>query len=181
MKNLSSKYKNVNMKQDKKVILSFDKFFGWERFDTVIEIGTLPGGFALYLQDMSKEYKFDFYTFDIRIPTSIILKKFIDNRIKFINEDAMTSEFLIESVVNENNRVLILNDGGLKVPVFKKIIRFMKKKDMILTHDYHCDLKQSCLGNIVIDDIIDDLKDAHMICCYHDLFDKYLWLCCEKR
>uniref|UniRef100_A0A6M3J1K3 Putative cephalosporin hydroxylase n=1 Tax=viral metagenome TaxID=1070528 RepID=A0A6M3J1K3_9ZZZZ len=179
-----AKYNGFGMKQIEGTLQVFNEFFKKEKFDTVIEIGTVPGGFALFLADKSKEFGFRFITIDIREPNKKILLLIRKSNGFFVNEDALHSNIIIKNLYMQNNRVLILNDGGLKEPIFAKYIGMLKRNDFLLTHDYYpwinetVDKDSGGISMLTVKDLIDKFNIEVK---YEKLFDKFLWLCCRKR
>lgn len=168
-------YRNIGMKQEKGVINSFDKFFEKEKFNTIIEIGTLPGGFALYLLDKAKKMGMSFYTFDVRESKKIgdLLGT------AFFQEDVLNSSRIIE-MIHCGGRICLMNDGGLKVPTFKKFAPMLKENDCILTHDYYGDRKEIYAGTVTLSEVIQDIENNQLKIYYENLFDQYVWICCMK-
>jgi len=175
------KYKGMIMKQSVGTMKVFDEFFEKESFNTVIEIGTVPGVFALYLSEKSMEYGFKFITLDIRKPNINILNMIKENGGHFFLADVFETKLIYNELL-KSNRVLILNDGGLKEPVFRLYVPLLKVNDFILSHDYERDTL-SCpnSGGISLFNIKDVIVKYNIKVVYEELFDKIYWLCCRRR
>jgi len=103
-------------------------------FDIIIEIGTFTGAFTYYLSTISKE-DCKIYSWDINedyreinnIPkTELVIDNcFSPNSINKIN-----------SLVQTENRILFLCDGGDKELEFAMFSSYLKKDDVIMLHDY---------------------------------------------
>lgn len=169
-------YGGIKTKQKIGMDKIFDKFFDEEKFDTIIEIGTLPGGFALYLATKAIEIEAEFYTFDIKQPSG---KRDFINKInklnaKFIKQNVLKGK-TISKLIKKEGRVLILNDGE-KIHAFKKFAPELKKNDYIFTHDYTGDREFEWQ----LSDIQETI-DKHNLKIIYKEFESYFWLCCVKQ
>lgn len=169
-----------DIKQKKGIFKIFDLFFEKQKFNNIIEIGTGSGKFSLYIAKKAKEMSAGFITFDIRDVSEDIKNQLIQLGGIFYNEDVNRSN-KIEGMVSSAGRILILNDGGLKVPQFKRFASFLKPADCILTHDYYANQKEPTDGTVILSEVIQDIVDNDLKIYYKDLFDSYLWLCCVKE
>jgi len=167
------------IKQRKGIREVFDSFFKKEKFDCIFEIGTGNGLFSTYFADKAIQINSSFVTFDIKdIPnkTKDIIK---DLNGIFINKD-INDDHLIEESLMSNKKCLILNDGALKVPGFIRFSKVLKKKDILLTHDYYSNKKPG-FGIVVYDDIKESINENNLKIIYEDIFLKYfLWLCVRR-
>lgn len=120
------------MQQNHRIFDYFPKFLEAEQFDTVIEIGTSEGGLALYMHELSKQYKFKFWTYDVerKMPD---LPPF-DFRHKSAWDGQGYEEIL--RALHSNDKVLLLTDGGDKIKEFNLYGPHIKANDFIMTHDY---------------------------------------------
>lgn len=167
------------MKQKKGIMKIFDVFFEKEKFDSIIEIGTGSGNFSLYIAKKAKEMEAYFVTFDIVDINENIKNQLIQLGAVFYNEDVDKSN-RIENMINTGGRILLLNDGGLKVPQFKKYAPLLKQNDIIMSHDFYETEKNSAAGIIIMDDIKKDINNNNVQICYKE-FIQFLWLCCVKE
>jgi len=125
-------YKDWPVQQNHRIFDYFPKFFREEEFDTVIEIGTSEGGLALYMHELSEQYNFTFWTYDI------------DNKLPhappfdFRQKSAWDGEGFNEIItaLDEDKKVLLLTDGGDKIKEFNLYGPYLKTGDFIMTHDY---------------------------------------------
>lgn len=170
------------MKQSIGTMNIFDEFFEKEKFNIVIEIGTKPGVFALYLSEKSMEYEFKFITLDIRKPNIKILDMIKENGGLFFMTDVFDTKLIDYELSKSHCRVLILNDGGLKEPVFRKYVPMLKVNDFMLSHDYEKDiLSDPNSGGISLSNIKDIIVKYNIEICYEELFDEIFWLCCRRK
>jgi hypothetical protein len=166
----------VKIKQRKGIIGVFDSFFKEEKFDCIFEIGTGKGALSIYFSNEANKMKSSFVTFDIKD-----IKDDVKNNIKisngiFINEDFNDSNLIEESLMG-NKKCLILNDGGLKLPGFIKFSKLLKKKDILLTHDYYGNAEPG-VGSITDADIKECVNENNLEIIYKDIFlERFLWLC----
>jgi len=147
----------------------FDVFFSKEKFDTIIEIGTLPGGFALYLAEKSQDMGAKFYTFDIRQANTNLIDKLESFGAKFFKQNVVENK-TISKLIQSGGRVLLLNDG-IKVPAFKKFAPDLKINDCIFTHDYKHEWQFSDISECI---------NTNNLKVINEEFEEYLWLCCVK-
>lgn len=125
-------YKDWPMQQNHRIFDYFPAFFEKEQFDTVIEIGTSEGGLSLYIHELSEEYNFTFWTYDIenKLPHT--------PPFDFRQKSAWDGEGFdeITAALAEDKKVLILTDGGDKIKEFHLYSPYIKTHDFIMTHDY---------------------------------------------
>jgi hypothetical protein len=174
------KSKEIGMKQRKGVIVSFDEFFKKEKFDNIAEIGTGSGNFSIYLAKKAKDISATFVTFDIRD----ILGQSVKNRLTklggiFLKED-INKSIAIENLLRGAGRVLILNDGALKLPQFKRFSPLLKNGDCLMTHDYYISTKYRSVGRITLGEVIHYIQKDDLRISYENIFEKFIWLCCIK-
>lgn len=165
----------------------FDELFKMQSFDCVIEIGTSFGGLSIFLNEKSKQYNFNFSTFDIvdRNPNSYELKK-IKNR--FIKDIFCTESIdYISRELSNDNKCLILCDGGNKIKEFNYFSKMIKKNDFIMAHDYAKD--EVYFNNVIKNNFWNwlEIKDSDVIESLHFLnkfneinFEEAAWLCCYR-
>lgn len=165
-----SVYKGLIMKQAPNTLNAFDWFFTREKFDYVIEIGTLPGGFSLYLLDKSLEMSAGFYTFDLNELNEDVKELLLSNGANVFIEDANESRIIRELLLGPY-RVLILNDGD-KMNFFSKIVKLLKVDDVIITHDYGFEWQ--------FEDVEEYIAEYNLDILYSDIFSEYMWFCCVK-
>lgn len=172
-------YNGKTIKQVKGIVGVFDAFFKNEKFDNIVEIGTGNGGFSIYFAIKSNEMRAEFTTYDIKKINPKTQKE-----LKFLNARVVTCDINksdIEDVIKDEGRCLILNDGGLKVPEFHKFAKFMKKDDIMMTHDYYKGRKEVLAGTIVLSEVINSISKYSLQIINESLFDSYLWLCVTKK
>jgi len=170
--------KEKGMKQKRGIKKVFNIFFKTEQFDKIIEIGTGSGYFSLYILEKAVEMEALFYTFDVKKISGGMEKRLYDLGGVFFNENVNKNNRIQDML--RNGRILLLNDGGLKVPQFKKYTPLLKKGDCILTHDYYKNQKIPRKGVITLDEAKPYIKNNGLEVMYEKLFDEFLWLCCVK-
>lgn len=151
--------------------------------EQVIEIGTWKGGFAFFLYQTFKVpvYTFDIYNYGYSFP----------NDVTFYNKDALEqSSIKIITNLLKIKKTLILCDGGHKVNEFTMYGKFLKKGDMIGAHDYaktreyfDSDIKGKYWNDSHEVDwpMLKDYCEYHKLKPIHeDIFDRVVWLICEK-
>jgi len=125
-------YKGWPVQQNHRIFDYFPKFLEAEQFDTVIEIGTSEGGLALYMHDLSQQYNFTFWTYDIE--NTLPHTPPFDFRQKSAWAGEGMNEILSE--LASIRKVLLLTDGGDKIKEFNLYGPHIKANDFIMTHDY---------------------------------------------
>lgn len=165
-------YNGITMKQMKGIQEHFINFFNNNKIDIVIEIGSLPGAFAMFLSDTKKLFNWDFYTFDIRTLQKNI-KKYIENNGGFCYTVNALETNIISDLIKSNKRVLILNDG-IKVPFFIQYAPLLKMNDMIFSHDYNDEWVYSDIEKTMKEYNIKEITEL-------EYFKEYLWFPCIKK
>jgi hypothetical protein len=184
-------------------------------FSTIIELGTHDAGLStllalycylskmpascenfkepvLYKNNTHHKFPKSFYTFDnvIRDQNAINIIKALGAQ--FLQYDILTNEKCITtigSLIQNNGRTLLLCDNGDKVKEFNIYSKFLKKGDIIMSHDFFendeefeksksegrwfsCetkmqDIKKACLDNKIIR-------------VHSDIFNECFWFCGMK-
>jgi cephalosporin hydroxylase len=173
-------YEGYGTKQKKGVIEVFDKFFEVEKFDIIIELGTRPGGFAIYLAKKAQEMGSFFYTFDIKGISPKSRYALEQNGGVFfkgdVNQNAKLADF-----IKSKSRVLILNDG-VKFDSFLEYAPMLKYGDYMFIHDYYEGKREIFDGVASYDDLELGLKKFNLeISKCTKIFKDYLWICLNKR
>src|SRR5690554_3807034 len=88
-------YKQHRIQQHPNIITTFPSFFEKEKFNTVIEIGTAQGGFAIFLGEQSIEHNFKFVTYDIEQFSPV------SDHIKNLNIDMRVGNTFEQKTINE--------------------------------------------------------------------------------
>jgi cephalosporin hydroxylase len=184
-------YKNLHTTQQVKNIKSFFEFFlKEEKFDIIIELGTSLAGLTYIIDDICVENGLNkvIHTFDFSH------KDYVEDQLKERNVeyhvmDETTDEFksFVTKLIKNNEKVLLLCDGGSKIEEFDYYSNFLKFGDFIMAHDYaydretftnkienkiwnwfeikHEDIKNSIINNNLIEYGKIDFKEAAW-CCY---------------
>lgn len=147
MKNIEKdRYNGVILKQYMGIRPLLENFIRDNSFEHVIEIGTCPGGLAMFISDLSVKYNFYFTTFDIRKPSEKVIDYLKGNDCDYLNQNVLDNDLLKRSVKHED-KTLILNDG-VKVLFFKEYVNLLKPGDVMMTHDYITEWNTDDLGKI---------------------------------
>lgn len=173
-------HEGYSTKQKKGVIKVFNKFFEKEKFDIIIELGTSPGGFAVYLSKKALKTDTSFYTFDVRGITPKIKYTLEQNGGVFFKENINKNNRLAD-FIKSKSRVLILNDGD-KFNSFLEYAPMLKYGDYMFIHDYYADEGIIFDGLATYNDLEIGLKKFGLeISRYTEIFKDYLWMCLNKR
>lgn len=172
-------YKGKIIKQKKGIIKVFDSFFKKDKFVNIVEIGTGTGVFSTYFAFRAKEMGASFTTYDIKSISNKIKKELIELGTNVVTCD-VNKDTAIEDIIANEGRLLLLNDGGLKIPQFLRFGKLIKKDDIILSHDYYKNREVSS-GIIIIEDVKECVEKNNLEIINEELFDNYLWLCVIKR
>jgi len=168
------------MKQKKGVLDVFDSFFAKEKFKTIIEIGTGSGNFSIYLAKKSKEMSATFITFDIKDISEKVKSRLNKLDGCFYCED-INENNMIERLLESFSRVLILNDGALKLPQFKRFAPLLKKDDCLMSHDYYKHKDEKSSGRITFYEVSEYIEEYKLRVVYENILENFLWLCCIKK
>ena len=128
----------IKTQQRKEVFDIFPPFLKKEMFGKVLEIGTHHGGFSSYLYELSKTYDFIFKTYDIGDYLTSVRKVYEKVPFDFTQTDVWDGEGkhnIIEEI-SDDNKCLVLIDGGDKNKEYNIYAPFLKLGDIIMTHDY---------------------------------------------
>jgi predicted O-methyltransferase YrrM len=108
----------------------------------IIEIGTFKGGLTVIIDTYAKLFDLDYTltTFDIkdRLIQEETKAIFRECGIDFVLENTLskTGHEKIKSIIEDDAICLIFCDGGNKTKEISDFSKLMKKKDIILGHDY---------------------------------------------
>jgi len=129
---------DINASQNPNIIKALEELNAFlinERINisTIIEIGTLNGGFTSILaeSDLSKGTKI--HTFDIRDKQLGCVDKY--NNVFFHKEDVFSTNTIVDLLKSDGN-CLLFCDGGNKINEFNLYSNNLKKNDFIFCHDY---------------------------------------------
>lgn len=121
-------YKGIPVSQVVGVEDKFSELLHKEKFDVIIEIGTLHGGLTLLLSDLFSGH---IYSYDInKVENEALLKE----NITLLVGDVFYNKEIYDII--KNNRVLILCDGGNKIKEVNHFAKYLKPNDYIMAHDY---------------------------------------------
>jgi hypothetical protein len=169
-------------KQLKGVIPKFDKFFKKEKFKSIIEIGTGNGIFSTYISKNAKEMGASFITYDVKAIAKDIKQQLDELGCIVIRDDINNRREEIIAMIQKPERCLLLIDGADKTEPVEFFLEFLKKDDILLSHDYYKQdgdylSKLFYIHTRHID--LNVFNDIDVI--YRDLFSDYLWLCMKRN
>lgn len=191
-------YGHLWMSQNKSAKKVFIDLLNIIRPYRILEIGTFHGGLTLMLRDILDALGLKdstIKTYDIH--EQEFLKPLVINRNvevitkNLFNEDysdfnSQKSKNEIKNFVSDNNRTLVLCDGGCKKCEFKLMSPMLKTGDIIMAHDYapnesyfndHIKNKIWDWLEIQDSDIQQTVEKYNLQPYYQDLAQKAVWLC----
>ena len=119
-------------------IYLMDRLLYRNKFDRIIELGTLTGGMTLIFGIHALRMGGDVMTFDIRPePRDAVWKALsVALPIKYHEGDVFDDETeeLLRIYMREG-RILLYCDNGKKVDEFNRYAQYLKLGDVIMTHD----------------------------------------------
>jgi len=101
----------------------------------IVELGTLHGGFSLYLASQAEHRGMFFRTYDIRVPPRRIPG--------FCKIDIYAHADEIGEHMRRNDPVIVLCDGGNKPRELKTFSRYVTAKSLLVTHDWGTEMLRS--------------------------------------
>lgn len=116
------------------------------KFDSIIELGTLYGGLTLLLGLHALRLNARVLTIDIRDEPTGFYQKLKDILpITFLKSDifSMEAEQLIKEMIANSKKTLLYCDGGNKAKEFNTFAPLIKKGDIIIAHDHPREIKLS--------------------------------------
>jgi len=123
-------YHGIKIKQSSHIWQSFPELFRTYKINRILEIGTYCGGLSYFLTQRYPEKEYLGYEID----ETILHPKVNDLNIKTI--DVFDDIPVIEEYIKRDGLCLVLCDGGDKFTEFKTLSPFLKKGDIIMSHDY---------------------------------------------
>jgi len=119
-------------------IYLLDRFLYYDKFDRIIELGTMHGGMTIIFGIHALKMGADVKTFDIRNePVDPVWKNLVKvlpiehHKMDVFGEEA---EKLIAGYMSEG-RILLYCDNGKKIDEFNMYAPYLKPNDMIMAHD----------------------------------------------
>lgn len=104
--------------------------------DTIIEIGTMYGGFTQLLRDHDISNNCNVHTFDIRDYAGPLR----GNIIRHFGDVFGDQRQAVTDLIQRSGRCFVFCDGGNKEHEVNTFCEFLKPGDLILCHDYARDL-----------------------------------------
>jgi cephalosporin hydroxylase len=126
----------------------FEPFLVRQNFDIVLEIGTYKGGLTILLDVIKKvnKLKFELISIDASMwndkEFKKLLKDFSTRNIRFTQIDSFSDAGIdfIRTILQSDNKVCLLCDGGDKIREFNLYSKYLKPGDFIMAHDYYHDI-----------------------------------------
>jgi len=133
--------------------------------ETVIELGTHFGGFALMVSDCFKSLAV--HTFD---KTDQYLTDAVrhSKKIKFNKVDVLNDPDPVLNLLKLKKKTLLYCDNGDKIKEFDLYADGLKPGDIIGCHDWGTEIDAKDIADIITDDKFVPVE--------HDLFQKEMWL-----
>ena len=110
------------------------EFVLWEsllnekHYDAIVELGTLEGGFSLWLHAQAQYRGMSFRTYDIRVP---------ERRIPgFVHIDIYAHQKEIGEHLRRHEPVIVLCGGGNKPRELKEFSRYVTADSTLVVHDW---------------------------------------------
>jgi len=104
-------------------------------YSGIIELGTLDGGFSLYLAAQAEQRGMFFRTYDIRVPQRKIPG--------FVQIDIYARADDIGEHMCRNDPVIVFCDGGNKPRELKTFSRYVTPESLLVTHDWGTEMLRS--------------------------------------
>lgn len=114
---------------------SLEIFFEEHKLDTIIEIGTAFGGWAMFLKTQADKMGGHFVTYDIR-DIALGYEAFAQAGIDFRKKDCFKFENEVAELITNGGRVALMCDGGNKINEINTFAKHLKSGDFIFAHDY---------------------------------------------
>lgn len=134
-------------------IYLMDRLLYRNKFNRIIELGTMTGGMTLIFGIHALRMGADVMTFDIRKePRDVVWKALVEVLpIKYHEADVFTeeAETLIADYMNQG-RILLYCDNGKKIDEFNKYVQYLKKGDIVMTHDRPGEIRFSDIEETVV-------------------------------
>ena len=173
-------YKGVKMQQADGAIDAFKNFFDEQKFDSIIELGTMYGPLALFFGEYTDSKVF---TFDRKNwMTDDIKQKLRNLNVSIYVQNVFKSDTVKELII-DGGRVLLLCDNGDKIKEVEMYRPYLKPNDVIMAHDYFPNTskyhsQQTWKSCEIMDKHIDDgTLDPY----YAEEFEKVFWSVRIKR
>lgn len=133
-------YKGFRAAQHGNFTAVFEKFLNEQKFDTIIEIGTLNGGLTRFLKDAAPTARLVSYDITNQPEHPDLVACGVELKIKNIFGDGYrVADPEAIQILNSEGKKLILCDGGNKAAEFNSMAGFMRRGDFIMAHDYSYD------------------------------------------
>jgi hypothetical protein len=168
----------------------FGPFLEEQKFDVIIEIGTLNGGLTRYLRDASPNSRIVSYDISSQEEHSQLIECGIEVKIVNIFGDGVVSNEEALGILNSSGKKLILCDGGHKSFEFNVLSQYMKSGDFIMGHDYSKSSKffhEHIQGKVWDWFELEERQIADVCTKYDlvdhqaDLFQSIVWVCKRKQ
>ena len=131
-----------------------DRLLHQNKFDRIIELGTMAGGMTLIFGIHALRMGADVMTFDIRPEPRDAVWKTLSAAlpIKYHKGDVFDheTEEIIKTYMGEG-RILLYCDDGKKIDEFNRYAQYLKPGDVIMTHDRPGEIRFSDIEEAVVE------------------------------
>ena len=183
-------YKGFRAAQHGNFTNVFQKFLDEQKFDTIIEIGTLNGGLTRFLKDASPNSRLVSYDVVNQPEHPDLIACGVELKIKNIFGDGYrVADEEVIGILNSAGKKLILCDGGNKAAEFNSLSGFLRKGDFIMAHDYSYDehmYNTNIMGKvwnwfeISENDIANTSAENGLVHYNQNEFQSIVWVCKTK-
>lgn len=127
-------------------------------YDSIIELGTLDGGFSLYLASQAEHRGMSFRTYDVHPPARKIPG--------FVQIDIFAHAQEIGEHMRKHDPVIVLCDGGNKPRELRTFSRYVTASSTLVVHDWGTEMLRSDVPDnveMVHEDFCVDLGSASRV------------------
>jgi hypothetical protein len=168
----------------------FGPFLEEQKFDIIIEIGTLNGGLTRYLRDASPNSRIISYDICNQPEHTQLIECGIEVKIVNIFGDKEVTNQEALDILQLSGKKLFLCDGGNKPNEFNILSQYVRSGDFIMGHDYAKSSKyfrEHINGKVWNWLELEDTQIAVACSMYNlvdyksDLFQSIVWVCKTKN
>lgn len=183
-------YKGFRAAQHGNFTTVFQKFLDEQKFEIIIEIGTLNGGLTRFIKDAAPYARLISYDVTPQPEHNDLIACGVELKIKNIfGEGYRVADQEIIDILNLPKKKLILCDGGNKAAEFNSLASFVHRGDFIMAHDYSYDAnlyEEHILGKVwnwfeISENDIAAASQANGLVHYNqNEFQSIVWVCKTK-
>lgn len=139
------------MSQSEGEILFWERFLTRTNFKRIIELGTYKGHFSFYLYLYCIQNKKEFYTYDNLDWKSFDKRAHLKNKLNFDKcfkkADIFEIKKEIGEIIQRQGTTIVFCDNGNKPKELKTFTLYLKKDDIIVSHDYGTEVQKTDIPN----------------------------------